>query len=80
MNEHIETLHKNGTKRQKDVFKCDECKSTFESGEKLKDHIDNQHLTFDYKSAVTNGKLVSPSSSPPRKKKEPQTHIPIQDS
>ena len=71
LNEHIETLHKNGTKRQKDVFKCDECKSTFESGEKLKDHIDNQHLTFDYKSAVTNGKLVSPSSSPPRKKNEP---------
>ena len=64
---HTRISHRETMKRQKSTYQCkrDKCESTFDSEEKLKSHIENQHVR-----PSTVLETESPTSSPPRKKLE----------
>ena len=74
---HIRIKHKDETrKRQKDTFQCkwSKCESTFDSEDKLGEHMKTQH-----EENATKGlsETPSPSSSPPRKKIDQQIDVEV---
>ena len=66
---HIESKHRIKVKRSKEMEKCQDCCSTFEGKAQLFIHQKNQHQQVKGKSHPE-VIVVSPSSSPPRKKQE----------
>ena len=71
LKEHIISDHKKGNKRSISSFKCSVviCESTFNSERKLKDHEVDQHQISDENNCSSN-EIISPTSSPPRKRLE----------
>ena len=74
-NEHA-NIHKDTKKRLKRSVECQvvTCGSTFNNERKLKDHVESQHEKIVQSSETSSG-VLSPSSSPPRKRPEYDFHV-----